>query len=81
MNQLVTFSRDSRGLAAATNDNKVKIWDVVTGMLQWKLEGQKESFFSFAFCAEGRLFISGYRDAIVNVWNEANAKVRYVLSV
>lgn len=81
VNQLVMFSSDSRGLAAVTNDNTVKIWDVVTGMLQWKLEGQKESFFSFAFSAEGRLFISGYRDAIVNVWNEANAKLQYVLSV
>jgi WD40 repeat protein len=46
LSPVVTFSRDNRLIAAATGDNAVKVWDVVTGKELQTLSGSQGSFIS-----------------------------------
>ena len=69
--QAVTFSADSRSLAAAYEDDSIRIWNVATGRLEGVCTGHKQTIVSLAFAPDGRTLASASDDSTVKLWNVA----------
>ena len=84
MSPFVTFSRDSRLIAAAAGNNSVKIWDVTSGRELQTLAGTQGSVMSsfgvyfIAFTGDGRIVTIG--DAI-RVWDVATGRELRTLDI
>ncbi|KFZ17327.1 hypothetical protein V501_01790, partial [Pseudogymnoascus sp. VKM F-4519 (FW-2642)] len=75
----VAFSRDSRLLASASDDNTVKVWDAATGTLQQTLEGHRSWVRSVAFSHDSKLLASASYDNTVKVWDAATGTLQQTL--
>jgi WD40 repeat protein len=69
--QPVAFSADSQRIAAAYEDDSIRIWDVTTGKLQGVCTGHKQNIVSIAFAPDGRTLASASDDSTVKLWNVA----------
>ena len=65
----VVFNPDCTMLASGSNDKKVKVWDVKTGIEIRTLIGHKDCVYSVAFSPNGKKIASGSKDKEVKVWN------------
>jgi WD40 repeat protein len=75
----VAFSADSRLLASAGGwDSTIKVWDVVSGQLQYTLKHQGV-IRSVTFSSNGQWLASGSSDKTVKVWNVTSKQLRYTL--
>jgi WD40 repeat protein len=71
---LVTFSPDSKMLATADEDNKVKLWQS-DGKLILNLQGHGNRVERVDFGADGKTFaVSGVED-VVQLWNREHKKI------
>jgi len=77
----VTFSADSRWLAAVGNDHRLRQWDMTTGrMTAWLNAAMHEdSALAVAYSPDGRLIATGGKDRIVRVWDSATGRSVAVL--
>ena len=67
----VAISPDGHFVAAGSLDKSVRVWDVTTGNLVERLEGQdghKDSVYSVAFAPNGRDLVSGSLDKTIKMW-------------
>jgi WD40 repeat protein len=64
----LSFSRDSRTLAAGLEDKTVRVWDVVEGKELAVLRDHKEPVQAVAFSPDGKLLASGSKDSTVKLW-------------
>ncbi|HLE94065.1 MAG TPA: hypothetical protein VI543_05725, partial [Sulfuricaulis sp.] len=64
----LSFSMDSRWLAAGLIDNTIQIFDVSSGMLAQTLTGHQDYVQSVAFSPESSLLISAGRDKTIRFW-------------
>ena len=67
----VAISPDGHYVAAGSLDKSVRVWDVTTGNLVERLEGQeghKDSVYSVAFAPNGRDLVSGSLDKTIKMW-------------
>lgn len=67
----VAISPDNRWVAAGSLDKSVRIWDIKTGNLIERTEGDaghKDSVYSVAFSPDGRNLISGSLDKTIKMW-------------
>ncbi|KAJ1493556.1 quinon protein alcohol dehydrogenase-like superfamily [Baffinella frigidus] len=72
----VAFSPDGKRVVSASNDFRVKIWNVETGAEVCTLTGHTGQVYSVAFSPDGKLVVSGSGDKLVKIWNtETGAEV------
>jgi glucose repression regulatory protein TUP1 len=69
----VTFSQDSKLLAAGSLDTIVRVWDARTGRILEKFKGHKDSVYSVAFDPAGKWLSSGSLDKTLRLWDLAPA--------
>ena len=70
----VTFSPDSRSLAAASQDGAVEIWDVAARRLKHELRGHTRAVTALAFSQSGRQLASGDEEGAVWLWDTASGQ-------
>jgi len=55
-------------MASVSNDNKIKIWDLKKGTLDWTLYGHTGEIKCLNFSEKGDYFATGGSDKLVMVW-------------
>jgi WD40 repeat protein len=65
----VCFSPDEKTLASGSKDNKVRLWNVETGVNTKTLVGHSDSVNSVCFSPDGKTLASGSDDKTVRLWN------------
>lgn len=67
----VAISPGGEYVSAGSLDKSVRVWDVRTGQLTDRLdgnEGHKDSVYSVAFAPNGRSLVSGSLDKTIKMW-------------
>lgn len=67
----VAISPDNRYVAAGSLDKSIRVWDISTGLLVERLEGDVghiDSVYSVAFAPNGRDLVSGSLDKTIKMW-------------
>jgi WD40 repeat protein len=67
----VAISPDNRFVAAGSLDKSVRVWDIQSGQLVVRLEGEqghKDSVYSVAFAPSGDRLVSGSLDKTIKMW-------------
>lgn len=65
----IAFSPDSRTIAIASSDSKVRLWDVATASLRRTIAGHQKAVRSVAFSPNGRWLGSAAQDRTVRIWD------------
>ena len=65
----VTWSPDSRMIAASSGDTNIRLWDIKSGKLGRTLAGHQNWVRSVAWSGDGRGLASGAHDGTVRVWD------------
>lgn len=63
----VRFSPDSKLLATASEDKRIRIWDIANGRVQQIFDGHQQAVYSLDFSRDGRFIISGSGDKTVRI--------------
>ncbi|MDF5731846.1 MAG: hypothetical protein PUP92_28530 [Rhizonema sp. PD38] len=63
------FSPNGKLLALATDDNRVKLWDMAKAQVITTFEGHTDSVLSIAFSPDGKTLVTGSADETVKLWN------------
>jgi WD40 repeat protein len=74
----VSFCRERKMVAAASEDHTIKLWDATTAEAMDALEGHQAGVKAVAFAPRGRFLASGAKDRLVKMWNPAG-RVEFVL--
>jgi WD40 repeat protein len=72
---LVTWSPDSRWLAAAASDHAVRIWDGKDGRLLGTLKGHSDWILGLCFSPDGRTLVSASDDDTARLWDVKSGKL------
>ncbi|ETN45822.1 uncharacterized protein HMPREF1541_00003, partial [Cyphellophora europaea CBS 101466] len=65
----VVFSPDSTLVASRSDDNTVRLWDVVKGESVAELQGHSDTVITVAFLPDGTLVASGSWDETVQIYH------------
>lgn len=65
----VAFNPDGSVLAAACEDEALRLWDTATGVLLRTLRGHEDSVRSVVFSPDGRVLASGSNDKTLRLWD------------
>jgi len=65
----LSFSPDSRLLAAGSRDGQVRIWEVSSGKLIHAIDAHKKGVNRVAFHPDGAMLASGGNDAMARLWD------------
>ncbi|KAF5340327.1 hypothetical protein D9611_007942 [Ephemerocybe angulata] len=75
----VAFSWDGMKIVSGSSDDKVRVWDALTGKAQAFLEGHSNTVTSVAFSPNGEHIVSGSGDRTVRVWSALTGRTERVL--
>ena len=77
----VSFSPDGRRIAAASDDDTVKVWDAGTGHETLTLKGRTDGFMGagLAYSPDGRRIASASKDKTVKVWDAGTGQKELTL--
>jgi WD40 repeat protein len=70
----LAFSPDSKTLASASEDRRIKLWDVAAGKEQATLQGHTERVNFVAFSPDGKTLASASDDKTIKLWDMATGK-------
>ncbi|KAF2497769.1 WD40 repeat-like protein [Lophium mytilinum] len=73
-----TFSLDGRIVASASDDRRVRLWDVKTGKLQHVLEGFNDYVYSVVISKSGpneRALLAAFESSVIRVWELYTGKL------
>lgn len=73
------FSKDGSTMVTSSWDGKIKIWNVLTGMLTSKIKGDGSPVYAVCYSTSGKEIISAGGDRLIHIWNSENAKSAGVL--
>ncbi|KAK8791872.1 hypothetical protein WA158_005249 [Blastocystis sp. Blastoise] len=76
----IAFSPDSRYIASASFDKKVKIWDAITGKIVSTLSGHVGAVYQVAWSPDSRYVASASKDSTIKIWKVKEKKAMYTLS-
>src|SRR4029079_972718 len=65
----VAFSPDDSIIASGHADGVIRLWDVKSGQLKFKLVGHGRSVSEIAFVPDGHTLLSASSDGTVRVWS------------
>lgn len=65
----VVISPNGQTIASGSNDNNIKIWQLLTGSLLLTLTGHDDAVLSVAFSTDGLYLASGSKDKTVKIWH------------
>ena len=61
----VAFSKDARQVVSGSDDNKVRIWNAMTGEVEAELKGHNSDVKSVSFSQDGSQVVFGDRKSVV----------------
>jgi RNA polymerase sigma factor (sigma-70 family) len=70
---MLALAPDSKALAAAGTDPKVRIWDLRSGRVAHVLPHDRPAYF-LAYSPDGKLLATGAKDRLVQVWDTATGQ-------
>jgi len=70
------FSKDSKRIATVGENGKAVLWDTVTGVRVYELNGHSSQVLSAAFWPEGRLLLTGGEDGTIRLWDLRTGRER-----
>jgi len=76
----VAFSLDGKTLASGSEDETVKLWNVVNGDQLRTLSGHSGEVWDLAFSPDGKTLASGSRDKTVKLWDVTSGNELHTLS-
>ena len=74
---VLVFSPDGRTLVGAGQDEKIYLWDPVTGSQRAVIDGHVSDIDTLAFSPDGRTFASGSADGTILIWDLATVEATY----
>ena len=69
------FSPDSRTLVSASDDGRLKLWDIRTGRLIRTLAGHEGGVISMSVAPSGQVVASGGVDKVIRLWDLASGRL------
>ncbi len=74
----LSWSPDSRYIASAENNKKVRIWDATNGDNVLTYEGHTKEVRAVAWSPDGTCIVSAGNDHLVHLWHAATGKLLYI---
>jgi WD40 repeat protein len=75
----VACSTDDLRIVSGSDDQTVRIWDAVSGTIQYTLEGHTRSVSSVAFSSDGLRIVSGSYDKTVRIWDASSGTIQHTM--
>lgn len=72
---VVAFGPDDSIIASGHADGTIRLWDVKSGQLKFKLVGHGRSVNEIAFVPDGRTLLSASSDGTVRVWSTIHDRI------
>lgn len=76
----IAYSPDGRLLASGSQDSRVRIWDLESGLTRFVLPGHPNGVVALAFSPDNRILATGGNDGVVHLWDVGTGKVRRTLT-
>ncbi|MFM6280855.1 MAG: WD40 repeat domain-containing protein, partial [Dolichospermum sp.] len=75
----IAVTPDGKTVISGSNDETIKIWDLVTGTEKLTFKGHSNSVNAIALTPDGKTVISGSSDNTIKIWNLQTREEQFTL--